>query len=64
MKRKIALLHTMKPRSLDDFAPLLQMNEKDLKNIVHKRVLNERYELGKYENRIYYMSDKLQVRED
>lgn len=62
LERKIALLNKMKPKSLDDFAPLLKINEQDLKNIVYKRVLNEIHDVGKYENGIYYMSDKLQVR--
>lgn len=61
LKRKIELLNTVWPKSLDDFAALLQMNEKELKTVVCKRMLNERHEVGAYGNRIYYLSEKLQV---
>lgn len=61
LKHKIDLLNTMKPKSLDDFAPLLQFNKDELKNVVCKRMINERDEVGQYGNRIYYLSRKLQV---
>lgn len=61
LKRKIELLNIVKPKSLDDFAPLLQMNEEELKTIVCKRMINERYDIGEYGNRIYYISERLQV---
>lgn len=61
LERKIKLLNTAEPRSLDNFAPFLLINEKDLKDIVYKRMLNERHEVGKCENRIYYISEKLEV---
>lgn len=61
LKRKIDLLNAVKPRSLDDFAPLLQFKENVLENVVCKRLRNERDEVGEYGNRIYYLSEKLQV---
>lgn len=61
LKRKIDLLNAVKPKNLDDFAPLLQFNENEVKNVVCKRMLNERDKVGKYGNRIYYLSENLQV---
>lgn len=62
LKRKIKLLFdSAKPKNLDDFAPLLLMKEQELKNFVCKRMLNEQHDVGEHGNRIYYISDKLQV---
>lgn len=61
LKRKFELLHTMEPKKLDDFAPLLLIKEQELTHIVHKRMQNELDQVGKYRNRIYYLSEKLQV---
>lgn len=52
----------MKPKTLDDFAPLLQINENELRDIVFKRMQNESEQVGKYGNRIYYLSEMLQVK--
>lgn len=61
LTRKIELIYAVEPKNLDDFAPLLQIKEKELRDIVYKRMLKERDEVGIYGNRIYYISDKLQV---
>lgn len=57
--RKIDLLNSLKPRKLDDFAPLLTLDEDELTKLV-ARFLKEKHEIEQ-NNRIYFLSEKLKV---
>lgn len=59
LKRKIDLLNKLEPRQLDDFVPLLTLDEKELSNLV-KRLSKEKNEIEQG-NRIYYLSEILKV---
>lgn len=59
LKRKIDLLNKLEPRQLDDFVPLLTLDEKELSNLV-KRLSKEKNEIEQG-NRIYYLSEMLKV---
>lgn len=59
LKTKIDLIRAMEPRSLDDFAPLLLLNEDELMKLV-ARFSKEKHEI-KQKNRIYFLSEKLKV---
>lgn len=59
LKRKIDLLNELEPRQLDDFVPLLILDEKELSNLV-KRLSKEKNEIEQG-NRIYYLSEMLKV---
>lgn len=53
------LLNAMEPKQIDDFVPLLSLDESDLNNLV-RRIHKEKHEIEQG-NRIYYLSEKLQV---
>lgn len=59
LKEKINLLKSIKPRKLDDFAPLLALDQKELKRLV-ARFLKDENEIERG-NRIYFLSEKLKV---
>lgn len=59
LRTKIDLLNLLKPKILDDFAPLLTMDENALKMLV-ERFLKEKYEIVQG-NRIYFLSEMLKV---
>lgn len=59
LKRKIDSLNKLEPRQLDDFVPLLTLDEKELSNLV-KRLSKEKNEIEQG-NRIYYLSEMLKV---
>lgn len=59
LKKKIDLIYSMEPRSLDDFAPLLTLNESELLKLI-ARFSKEKHEI-KQKNRIYFLSEKLKV---
>lgn len=59
LKMKIELIQSMEPKTLDDFAPLLTLNEDKLKKLV-ARFSKEKHEI-KQRNRIYFLSEKLKV---
>lgn len=61
LKEKINLLMELEPKSLDDFAPLLTLDEKQLQTLV--RLLAKDNQEIKQNNRIYYLSEKLKVNE-
>lgn len=59
LKWKINMVNRMEPKKLEDFFPLCTMNEEKLSKLV-ARLVNERDEIEQ-RNRIYYLSEKLEV---
>lgn len=53
------LLYAMEPKKIDDFVPLLTLDESDLNNMV-RRMLKEKDDIEQG-NRIYYLSEILKV---
>ncbi|XP_031636836.1 uncharacterized protein LOC116349497 isoform X2 [Contarinia nasturtii] len=60
--KKIDVLKSLQPKSLDDFAPLLRLSTFKLKKLVGG-LLKDKYEpaIHGHTNRIYYLSERLQV---
>ncbi|XP_055313465.1 uncharacterized protein LOC129574886 isoform X2 [Sitodiplosis mosellana] len=59
LKKKIDLLNSAKPKKLDDFAPLLALDQDELNKLV-ARFLKEENEIEQG-NRIYFLSEKLKI---
>lgn len=55
LKKKVNLLNSIHPKSLDDFAPLLALKESWLKKLI------DGLKKDTHNNRIYYLSQSLQV---
>lgn len=49
----------MEPKNLDDFAPLLTLDEKKLNKLAAK--FSKDKQENRQQNRIYFLSDKLKV---
>ncbi|XP_031616825.1 uncharacterized protein LOC116336809 isoform X2 [Contarinia nasturtii] len=62
LDKKIDVLKSMQPKSLDDFAPLLTLDEIKLQELVGG-LLKDKYKpaIHGHTNRIYYLSERLQV---
>lgn len=59
MTRKIELVEKLKPKKLDDFAPLLKLDTNELDKLIEK--LKKEEHLIEQKNRIYFLSERLQV---
>ncbi|XP_031621664.1 uncharacterized protein LOC116339767 [Contarinia nasturtii] len=59
LEKKINFLHSLDPKRLDDFFPLLNMDDDELNKLIARLVI-ERDEIEQ-KNRIYYLSEKLKV---
>ncbi|XP_031640728.1 uncharacterized protein LOC116352346 [Contarinia nasturtii] len=62
LEKKINMLKSMQPKNLDDFAPLITLSEIKFKKLVGG-LLKDKYkpEFHGHTNRIYYLSERLQV---
>lgn len=59
LRRKIGVLHDMRPRQIDDYVPLLHLSMTKLKTIASK--FNEERDIVPGGSRIYFLSAKLKV---
>ncbi|XP_037049340.1 transcription termination factor, mitochondrial-like isoform X2 [Bradysia coprophila] len=56
---KMAILKQMRPRHIDDFVPLLKIEETILRDVARKAA--EEYDMVPEQHRIYYFSKELQI---
>lgn len=59
LMNKLELLEMLKPKTLDDFAPLLVLKTDALKKLIHR--LTKEEDMIEQKNRIYFLSEKLKV---
>lgn len=59
LMNKLELLEMLKPKTLDDFAPLLVLKTDELKKLIHR--LTKEEDMIEQKNRIYFLSEKLKV---